>query len=71
MQALRDRLGNSIIAATAVMNGHDEIVIDGKVREITLDGVDEEYARVRNLELLQRPVHRYERRGTCVSAWHC
>jgi putative ABC transport system permease protein len=53
VQALRDRLGDSIIAATAVMNGHDEIVIDGKVHEITLDGVDEEYARVRNLQLLR------------------
>lgn len=53
VQALRDRLGDSIIAATAVMNGHDEIVIDGKVHQITLDGVDEEYARVRNLQLLK------------------
>ncbi len=53
VQALRARLGNLIIAATAVMNGHDEIVIDGKVHQITLDGVDEDYARVRNLQLLR------------------
>jgi putative ABC transport system permease protein len=53
VQALRDRLGNSIIAATAVMNGHDQIVIDGKVHEMTLDGIDEYYPRVRNLQLLQ------------------
>jgi putative ABC transport system permease protein len=53
VQALRDRLGNSIIAATAVMNGHDEIVIDGKVHQMTLDGVDEYYPRVRNLQLLK------------------
>jgi putative ABC transport system permease protein len=53
VQALRDRLGNSIIAATAVMNGHDEIVTDGKVRQMTLDGVDDEYPRVRNLQLLK------------------
>ncbi len=52
-QALRDRLGESIVAATAVMNGHDEIVISGKVHEVTLDGVDPDYARVRNLELLR------------------
>jgi len=52
VQALRDRLGNSIIAATAVMNGHDQIVIDGKVHEMTLDGIDEYYPRVRNLQLL-------------------
>ena len=53
VQALRDGLGDSIIAATAVMNGHDQIVIDGRVHEITLDGVDDEYARVRNLLLLK------------------
>jgi len=53
VQALRDRLGNSIIAATAVMNGHDQIVIDGKVHEMTLDGIDEYYPRVRNLQLLK------------------
>jgi len=53
VQALRDRLGDSIIAATAVMNGHNEIVTDGKVRQITLDGIDDQYARVRNLELLK------------------
>jgi len=52
VQALRDRLGNSIIAATAVMNGHDQIVIDGQVHEMTLDGIDEYYPRVRNLQLL-------------------
>ena len=53
VQALRDRLGNAIVAATAVMNGHDEIVIEGKVHSVTLDGVDDEYARVRNLKLLE------------------
>jgi putative ABC transport system permease protein len=53
VQALREGLGDQIVAATAVMNGHDEIVIDGKVRGVTLDGVDEDYARVRNLQLLR------------------
>jgi putative ABC transport system permease protein len=53
VQALRERLGDSIIAATAVMNGHDEITVDGKVREITLNGVDEDYAKVRNLVILR------------------
>ena len=53
VQALRDRLGDSIIAATAVMNGHDEIVIDGNVHGVTLDGVDDQYSRVRNLVLVR------------------
>jgi putative ABC transport system permease protein len=53
VQALRDRLGSSIVAATAVMNGHDQITVDSKVRDITLDGVDSDYARVRNLVIVR------------------
>jgi putative ABC transport system permease protein len=52
VQAIRDDLGATIIAATAVMNSSDRIVINGKVREVTLDGVDEQYAVVRNLIVL-------------------
>jgi putative ABC transport system permease protein len=53
VQALRERLGSQIVAATAVMNGHDQITVDGKVRDITLDGVDSDYARVRNLVIVR------------------
>jgi putative ABC transport system permease protein len=53
VQAIRDALGNSIIAASAVMTTHDQIVFSGKVREVTIDGVDEQYARVRNLLILR------------------
>jgi putative ABC transport system permease protein len=53
VQAIRDTLGDTIIAATAVMNDHHEIVVNGKVREVTVDGVDDQYAVVRNLELLR------------------
>ncbi len=52
VQAIRDALGNTIIAASAVMNTNDQIVVNGKVREVTVDGVDEQYARVRNLVIL-------------------
>jgi len=52
VQALRDTLGNRIVAATAVMPSTDEIVVNGKVRQVTVDGVDENYALVRNLEIL-------------------
>lgn len=52
VQALRDTLGNRIVAATAVMPSTDQIVVNGKVRQVTLDGVDENYALVRNLEIL-------------------
>jgi putative ABC transport system permease protein len=53
VQAIRDTLGNRIVAAAAVMNTHDQIVVNGKIREVTLDGVDAEYARVRNLVILR------------------
>jgi putative ABC transport system permease protein len=53
VQAIRETLGDTIIAATAVMNDHHEIVVNGKVREVTVDGVDDQYAVVRNLELLR------------------
>ena len=52
VQALRDSLGNSIVAATSVMPSHDQIVVNSKVREVPIDGVDENYATVRNLVIL-------------------
>jgi putative ABC transport system permease protein len=53
VQAIRDTLGSSIIAASAVMNGHDQVVVNGKIRQVTVDGVDADYARVRNLVILR------------------
>jgi putative ABC transport system permease protein len=53
VQAIRDTLGSNIIAATAVMNTHDQIVVNGKIRQVTVDGVDADYARVRNLVVLR------------------
>ncbi len=53
VQAIRDRLGNSIIAASAVMNSNDQIVVNGKVRTVTVDGVDQDYSKVRNLIILR------------------
>jgi len=49
VQAIRDELGGAIVAATAVMNTHEHIVVNGKVRVVTVNGVDEHYASVRNL----------------------
>lgn len=53
VQALRDSLGNAIIAASAVMNTNDQIVVNGRIREVTVNGVDEDYARVRNIIILR------------------
>jgi putative ABC transport system permease protein len=52
VQALRDTLGDRIAGATAVMTVHDEIVVNGKVRQVTVDGVDENYTKVRNIVIL-------------------
>src|SRR3982751_3406025 len=52
VQALRDTLGNQIAAAAAVMPMHSEIVVNGKVRPVGINGVDEDYATVRNLLIL-------------------
>ncbi len=59
VQAIRESLGNEIVAATAVMTSHDQIVVAGKVRELTVNGVDEEYPLVRPLVIL---------RGRCLDA---
>jgi putative ABC transport system permease protein len=47
--ALRTALGNRLIAATAVMQIHSQIVVAGKIRDVGVDGVDQYYAPVRNL----------------------
>lgn len=52
VQALREFFGDRLIAATAVMPNSDQIVINGKVRPVTIDGVDEYYKAVRNIQLL-------------------
>jgi putative ABC transport system permease protein len=52
VQAIRDALGNNIIAASAVMTTHDQIVVSGKIRTVAVDGVDADYSRVRNLVIL-------------------
>jgi putative ABC transport system permease protein len=52
VQAIRDTLGNEIVSATAVMPNSDQIVVNGKIRQVTINGVDENYARVRNIVIL-------------------
>src|SRR5919197_6147035 len=52
VQAIRDNLGNTITAASAVMSTGEQIVVNGRIRQVTVAGVDQDYARVRNLVLL-------------------
>lgn len=53
LNALREALGQRIVAATGVMQYHSEIVVNGKIRDVTVDGIDADYAKVRNILLLQ------------------
>jgi putative ABC transport system permease protein len=53
VQAMRDELGDEIVAASSVMQISDRIVVNGKVREVNIDGVDQYYARVRNIVILR------------------
>ncbi len=52
VQALRELFGDRIVAATAVLPNSDQIVINGKVRPVTINGVDEFYKSVRNIVVL-------------------
>lgn len=52
VEAVRAQLGNRIVAATAVMNTMDRMVVDGRERDVRVLGSDEHYAVVRNLLLL-------------------
>jgi putative ABC transport system permease protein len=52
VEALRSQLAERIVAATAVMQTNDRVVIDGKEKEVAIQGADEFYPRVRNLVLL-------------------
>ena len=49
VDAIRRELGPQIVAATSVMPNNDSIVVNGKVREVGINGVDEYYPSVRNI----------------------
>ena len=52
VDAVRQQLGDRIVAATGVMTDYDSMLIEGKETDIKVIGSDEEYAPVRNLQLL-------------------
>jgi putative ABC transport system permease protein len=49
VEAIRRELGDQIVAATGVMPNNDFIVVNGKVREVGINGVDEYYPTVRSI----------------------
>jgi putative ABC transport system permease protein len=52
LEAVRQQLGDRIVAATGVQNSFDDIVVDGKVQRLLVIGSDEYYKPVRNLQVL-------------------
>jgi putative ABC transport system permease protein len=52
VQAIREALGNQIVAATAVMPDVDRIVINGRERDVSIVGTDQFYSRVRRMVIL-------------------
>ena len=49
VQAVRNALGSEIVAATAVMPSNDRIVMNGRERDVTIIGTDDQYSKVRSL----------------------
>lgn len=52
VEAVRKELGSRVVAASAVINATDRLVIDGHERDVRVIGTDEFYAQVRNLQLV-------------------
>jgi putative ABC transport system permease protein len=52
VKAIREELAHDITAATAVMPSSDRIVINGRERDVSINGIDEYYPEVRNIVLL-------------------
>ena len=52
IEAVRQQLGPSILAATGVMTQYDQMLIDGRQENVQVIGSDEYYHSVRNLVLL-------------------
>ena len=52
VESVRQQLGSRIVAATAVMNSHDRMRIEGQEEDVSIIGTDHFYPMVRNLDLL-------------------
>lgn len=52
VEAVREQLGSRILAATGVITNFDRIRINNRDTDIRVIGSDEEYPRVRNLQIL-------------------
>jgi putative ABC transport system permease protein len=52
VEAVRQLLGDRIVAATGIVANYDRMMIDGRQADVAVIGSDDQYARVRNLAIL-------------------
>jgi len=52
VEAVRSRLADRIVAASAVLNSTDTVIVDGRPLDVRIIGTDEYYPQVRNLQLI-------------------
>src|SRR5277367_2408395 len=52
IEAVREKLGSRIVAATGVMNSLDRMRVEGGEEDVAIIGTDQFYPMVRNLDLL-------------------
>lgn len=52
VEAVRSRLAERIVAASAVLNSTDSVIVDGRPLDVRIIGTDEYYPQVRSLQLL-------------------
>jgi len=52
VEAVREQLGDRIVAATGVMTNYDRMVIAGREEDVKVIGSDDQYLRVRNLVMV-------------------
>ena len=52
VEAIREKLGSRIVAATGVMNSWDRMRVEGHEEDVAIIGTDSYYPDVRNLDLL-------------------
>lgn len=52
IEAIREQLGDRIVAATGVVNTGDRMLIGGREEDVQVIGSDEDYPKVRNLVVL-------------------
>ena len=52
VEAVREQLGDRIVAATGVIVNYDRMMIEGREADVAVIGSDDQYPRVRNLVIL-------------------